>query len=265
VAGTINNTLTEIRRDPIGAAIVVLTVAAFAIGAGLIIEPMLPAEVRITASKPEKPALEAAPAAWLDKAKPGDVLEVPGHTVHYWGKPVDTGPDAEPIVGIVAHHDINRPILNFVRYLHNGDRRRGGHFGYSIAVDHDGHIAQAAPLRYRTHHIKPAGAGPRTSMFPQWDSSSTIGIILVGACQAKVGTLWRCETEVTTPAQIEAAVSVVAALRKRFGLPCEAIAGHGQLQTDRTSWEGAALVKAVAESCKSPLIGADQVMALGAR
>lgn len=254
-----------IRRDPIGAAIIALGVVV----AALLFAPHLDAllttsSAAIRAPAPSK-ALPPPPPAWREKAAPDDVLDVPGYNVHYWGKPVDVGPDAEPIVGIVAHHDINRPILNYVRYLHNGDSRRGGHFGYSFAVDHDGHIAQAAPLRYRTHHIKPTGAGPRTDKFPQWDSSSTIGIILVGACQAKVGTLWRCETEVTTPAQIEAALAVVAALRKQFRLPCDAIAGHGQLQTDRTSWEGAALVKAQLETCRPPLIGADQVMALGAK
>lgn len=268
--GMANSTRVQIRRDPIGAAIVVLTVAAFAVACGLVAEHLLTAAPAPQTTKPApqttKPADEMPrpPASWLAQAQPGDVLAVPGHVVHYWGRPVDVGPDAEPVIGIVTHHTSVDNAVRLAQNLHDGDKVRRGHFGYHVLVDSRGRIVQAAPLRYRTHHIKPPGARQRRPGRAKWESANTVSVSLVGACKPRAGSLWSCRQETVTPAQVEAAVAAVAALRRRFGLPCSAIAGHGDLQTDRASFEGRAIVEAVAASCAEPP-AADQMMALGAR
>lgn len=203
----------------------------------------------------EEHHLEEPPDVWLKQAGPGDVFRVQGLRVAYWGRPDVEYADkatreASKFIGVVVHYTVRKPVLNFVRYQHNGDSRRGGHYGYHFYVSRAGDIIQGAPLGVRTNHIKHAGHRQRTGVERRWSSANTIGISMVGACEPLSKAITsRCKAEQLTPEQLAAGLAIVRAVQKRFDLPCEAIRGHGELQHDRASDEGLTIAQAIRASC----------------
>ncbi|MEM7777929.1 MAG: peptidoglycan recognition family protein [Pseudomonadota bacterium] len=155
--------------------------------------------------------------------------------------------------GIIVRYTINLPMLRLVRYQHNGDDRRGGHFGYHFYVDRLGRVVQGAPLRRRTNHIRGLNSrhrkpGPHAKL----DSTSTIGVGMVGAC-IRVGRGFniRCKGERLTAKQQAAGVALIQALIERYDLTCMDVYGHGELQTNRAPFEGITLAKFIRHQCQA--------------
>ncbi|MEL6289739.1 MAG: hypothetical protein AAFQ35_13290, partial [Pseudomonadota bacterium] len=58
--------------------------------------------------------------------------------------------------------------------------------------------------------------------------------------------------EFVTAAQLGAGLALIKALQARYRLPCHAVFGHGDLQTDRATFEGATLRDRVRAGCSVP-------------
>lgn len=247
-----NSVIAAARSDPLGAGIIVCGVllAALMVAWQVTPEGMIPRAIRSVR------ALKPGPAKWRAAARPGDVLAVPGYTVAYYGNPkapygvAATRVKQRPIA-LVIHHTADAPILKLVQYGHNADHERGGgSYGYHFYIDRDGRIAQGAPLSRRTNHIKPPDSPKRTRVAAKAANWNAIGVALVGACKVKPksGITERCEREVVTPAQNEAAAAVVAALLAAYRIPGTSVWGHGELQSDREPFEGKSLAMATREA-----------------
>lgn len=242
------------RDDPAGAGLAVLLpvlfLLALVVWLGDINAPNEPTiELAI-------PPIELPPAKWLASVSDDDVLRIPGRHIHYWGRPdVPYGRyvtrHRAPIQYLVIHYTAPRPPLNLIRYQHNGDDERGGSFGYHIYVDKAGNIYQGAPLSVRTNHIKPTTHRARRSGYRYASSSNSIGLTLVGACkEAHPGAaITRCLREEVTPAQLAAGLAAARAVIDRFGIACDRIAAHGDIQTDRAAFEGSTLRDAITSEC----------------
>jgi hypothetical protein len=204
------------------------------------------------------------PFDWLSSANPKDVLRVPMYRVAYWGRPdVPYGTrvtrEASRPVGVVIHYTRRiapserwpNPSLRFVQYQHNGDKSRGGSYGYHVYVSRSGEVIQGAPLSKRTNHIKPKGHRLRSKVGANLDGSNAIGVGATGACKLKADVLpkVRCAKWEAPPRQEAAIIASVKAIQKRFGIPCKAVYGHGELQMDRRNFEGTALAKKLREKC----------------
>lgn len=253
------------RSDPVGAGIVVCVVLLLALGLGTAL-PQLDVELptlRVPALlwEPHKALrpLERPPQAWLASAAPGDVLRVPGRRVDYWGAPraaygVRATEEASQPRAIIVHYNDAEPILQLVRYQHEGDHARGGAYGYHVYIDPAGHIVQGAPLSRRTNHIKPAGHYSRTRVGAGLWNGNTVSVSLVGACRSPPHSAftYRCTSETVTKEQMEAGLAAVDALRQRFGIACTAVYGHGELQNDRHPFEGSTLASAARHECAAP-------------
>ncbi len=263
-----NNSIVQAARsDPVGAGIVVsvvlLVVLAFLEYAPpLDIEmprwrwPDLPSLIRGPKQVP-KP-LRKPPEAWRANAAPGDVLKVPGLPVAYWGKPdaaygQRVTASAQKPVAVVVHFTDDTPALTLVAYQHNGDSHRGGAYGYHVYIDPDGRVFQGAPLSVRTNHVKPVGSPERTRIGTTLDGTNTISVTLVGACRSPplAPITYRCRDETVTQQQIDAGLAVIVAIRKRFGIACGEVYGHGDLQHDRKSFEGVTLSRMARAACGS--------------
>ncbi len=243
----------NVKQDPAGAALSALVpvflvlVLAYMLADRIVHPPAV--------EHAEEHHLEDPPDTWIKQAGPGDVFRVNGLRVAYWGRPDVEYADkatraAQPFVGVVIHYTARRPVLNFVRYQHNGDQRRGGHFGYHFYVSRAGDTIQGAPMSQRTNHIKRSGHRQRTSIERKWSSANTIGISMVGACEPISQAITsRCKAEQLTPEQLEAGLAIARAVQQRYSLPCNAIRGHGELQHDRANDEGLTIATAIRASC----------------
>lgn len=197
---------------------------------------------------PEAPPGEPPPR-WLSLSRQDDVLVVPGLRVAYWGRPDapyggKVTRNAKAPVAIIVHFTDETPATTLVEYGHRADPNRGNAaYGYHIYIDRAGRILQGAPLGVRTNHIKPAHAGERIPGTTHLDGANTIGVSLIGACRSPPLSpiTYRCNADTPTSAQIESGMAVIAALQQRFAIPCAAVYGHGEMQTDRKSFEGATL------------------------
>jgi hypothetical protein len=189
------------------------------------------------------------PTAWLSAARGSDVLAVQGLQVAYWGRPdapygSKVSRNAKTPAAVIVHFTDETPATKLVEYGHKADPSRGGSaFGYHFYIDRAGRILQGAPLSMRTNHIKPSHASERISATTHLDSANTIGISLIGACRSPALSpiTYRCTNETPSSAQIESGLAVIAALQSRYTIPCGAVFGHGELQTDRKSFEGQTL------------------------
>lgn len=206
-----------------------------------------------------KLVLVSAPAGWLSAAGPDDRLVVAGHDIVYWANP-----DARYSIGatrrkqapraVVVHYTYVRPVLDVVAYGHRRDFSRGGHvYGYHFYIGRGGGIVQGAPLGKRTNHIKSRARPQRTSTARHLWSANTIGISLVGGCDPLLAPNWRrwamCSGEYLTDKQLQAGLAVIRALQQRFNIACGEVYGHGDLQTDRASFEGATLTRLARAGC----------------
>jgi N-acetylmuramoyl-L-alanine amidase len=199
------------------------------------------------------------PQTWLAAAKPSDLLAVNGLEVAYWGKP--DAPYGERVtrlarkpVAVVVHFTDETPAATLVAYGHRPDPARGGSaYGYHFYIDAAGRVLQGAPLGVRTNHIKRATASERSGVAPHLDGTNTIGISLIGACRSpRLSPItYRCSAETPTAAQIERGLAVIEALQQRFAMPCPAVYGHGELQTDRHGFEGTTLSLRARKRCAS--------------
>lgn len=242
------------RDDPAGAGLAVLLPVLFLLALVVWLGDIsTPSETshELTSAPAEMP-----PAKWLASVSDDDVLSVLGLHVHYWGRPdVSYGQNVTrhraPFKYLIIHYTAPRPPINLVKYQHNGDDARGGSFGYHVYVDKSGHIYQGAPLSVRTNHLKPTTHRARRAGYRDASSSNAIGLTLVGACkEAHPGAaITRCLREEVTPAQLEAGLAVARAIIDRFGIACDHIAGHGDIQTDRAAFEGATLRDAIKAEC----------------
>jgi hypothetical protein len=190
------------------------------------------------------------PADWVATAKPGDKIEIPGLAVSYWADPsarysVTANAVASKPLAIVVHHTSVQPILDLVRYGHRYDEERGGSFGYHVYVDAAGRVVQGAPLSKRTNHIKPPGHAARTGVAYDVSNANTVSVTMVGACRSTGAVTDFCREETLTPEQIEAGVIVVTWMMARFQISKDRVFGHGELQSDRASFEGSTVVRAV--------------------
>jgi len=202
----------------------------------------------------------APPGAWREAAGASDVLEVADHRVAYWGNP--TAPYSryatrgrQKPVAVVVHFTYPKPLIRFVKYGHTRDPRRGNaSFGYHFYVGRDGRIVQGAPLSRRTNHIKSTRRAERAGTARNLWSGNTVGISLVGGCDPGQLPQWdnatRCAGESVTPAQLRAGLAVIRALQTRYDMACDAVYGHGQLQTDRQEFEGLTLTELAQVDCE---------------
>lgn len=71
---------------------------------------------------------------------------------------------------------------------------------------------------------------------------------MVGGCDSTNS--HECDHETLTPQQYKIGREVVDALIKRFGIGCQNVWGHGELQTDRHAFEGAAIAEATRSKCE---------------
>ena len=207
----------------------------------------------------------AAPPAWAARAEATDRLRVPGHSVAYWGNPdapygfVATKRKSKPIA-VVVHFTRVKPVLRLVSYGHGRDFSRGGHaYGYHFYVGRGGGIAQGAPLSKRTNHIKSKRRPQRTRTGRHLWSGNSIGITLVGGCDWLLRPRWRrfytCAQEFTTERQLRAGLALIRALQAQYGIDCGEVYGHGELQTDRASFEGATLTRLARTTCPTQVAG----------
>ena len=199
------------------------------------------------------------PVEWAETAKEGDQLVVEGYPIAYWANPkagyanVATKRKKKP-AAIVVHYTAVKPVLRVVEYGHRKDfSRGGGSYGYHFYVGRHGGIAQGAPLSKRTNHIKSKRRPQRTKTARHLWSGNTIGVSLVGGCDWLLRPNWRrlttCTGEYISDAQLAAGLAVIRALQERYDMPCDAVFGHGQLQTDRAPFEGATLTALARAGC----------------
>lgn len=216
----------------------------------------------------------APPEDWRE---PGEVLSVPGRHVHYWGRPLGqrnatsalksgrieygryASKTAKPFRAIVIHHTRDAPSkkyshsewgLRLVAYQHNGDAEKNYSKGYHGYVLKDGTAIQGAPASARTNHIKPWGNRLRKrGVAVGISSNNSIGLTAVGGCQPSRLFFRSCVGWHATKRQEETLAQWVRALQERYNIPCTAVYGHGELQSDRRSYEGAALAKRLRDEC----------------
>jgi N-acetyl-anhydromuramyl-L-alanine amidase AmpD len=177
--------------------------------------------------------------------------------VAYWGRPDATyglrpTSEAAKPAGIVVHFTDETEVLRLVRYGHRADPGRGNAaYGYHFYIDQEGRIIQGAPMSKRTNHIKPLGHPARTKTAGHLDGGNSIALSLVGACKSPplIPITYRCNEETISEQQHAAAVALVTALRKQYGVGCRSVYGHGELQTDRKSFEGLTLAQAMRAKC----------------
>lgn len=247
----------EVRDDPAGAGLAVLVPALLLLACMLYLAPV----PLVTRSAPV--ALESPPDTWRQSASDDDVLSIPGHSVAYWGRAdVSYAKTAtrhkHPFQYLIIHYTAPRPVLNLVKYQHNGDDDRGGSFGYHIYVDQAGNIVQGAPLSKRTNHLKPASHRARKHIALEAESANSIGLTLVGACKVKHpgAAVTQCEREEVTREQLASGLDAARAILARYRIQCSHIYGHGDLQRDRSSFEGSTLTAALRSECNESAIAA---------
>ena len=262
--GLISDIRAAVAADPLGIVAALLLAVAAGVGAMLAVQQIQEFQrVPIVEHEETAPAPKG-PATWIKAARRGDIMSVPGHTVAYWADP--KGPygarvtrQRRRVAGIVIHFPVSTRLMPSVFYGHRRDRQRGGGvFGYHFYLGGQGQIVQGAPLTRRTNHVLGAGSSKRRpNAAVGHDSRDLIGIATVGACVRGSGPM--CTHESLTDAQRAATLALVAALQERYKLPCDAIWGHGEMQTNRLPFEGRTIATEVRARCR------ELPMALGAR
>ena len=195
------------------------------------------------------------PANWIEQSRDSDVMLISGRDVAYWGNPRlaygerATREKATPR-GIVFHYPMaSNPIKLIQNVIHAKEHR-----GYHFLVTQDGRIYQAVPLSKRTNHIKPHEHRARRKHMTWMENSNTIGIAIMDGCVLQLGpsraiTSAKCIRERVSNAARAASLALAKALQTRYGMACEAVAGHGQLQTDRETFEGQVMTQTVLATC----------------
>ena len=255
----------DIKKDPAGAgmAIVVPAFVVFTVAAFLSVyhtsQPDISSEIPL---KRTYSVAEDPPEEWREKAKENDVMSAPGLNIAYWGKPgvSNYGPtlESETYTGIIVHYTLpaRRSLtdqewtVRLIKYQHNGDLSRGGHFGYHFYIDGEGGIYQGAPMTYRTNHVKPSRSRHRKPLGRELNNKNSIGISMIGGCVAVgqgLGT--SCVKEEITPEQKQAGIALIAALKERYSLGC-LVYGHGEVQGDRAVFEGSTMAQHIRETCE---------------
>lgn len=258
------------RQEPYLVGALVCAVLGVALLASMYLEADTPTPKLIR----EPTLIKDGPAEWRKKSGDSAVLRAAGIRVAYWGNPridYSSAPDRKPRA-IIVHCNYPCPdgrsreaqkqgepffckreppsvqrTKHLIMYLHNGDRRRRGRFGYHLYISQTGAVAQGAPLTQRTNHIKrPRHRMRRSGVGASLSNSNTIGISIVGACDPRYS---RRRERITVRAR-DAALKTVKAIQKQFKLLCKAIYGHGELQRDRWSVEGATIAKLVRKECE---------------
>lgn len=203
------------------------------------------------------------PSEWRSAAEVSEILQLDGWDVEYWGRPdarysrYATRGQKQPR-GIIIHYTFPKRPADIVKYGHIRDYGRGGaSFGYHFYVSATGKIYQGAPLSKRTNHIKYLSNSRRTDVAKHLWSGNTIGISLVGGCDPMLapvlGSPLACAHETVSGAQLDAGLAIIRRLREKYDIPCGEVYGHGDLQTDRLSFEGATLTKLAREDCSGEI------------
>lgn len=182
---------------------------------------------------------------------------MPNWHVAYWGDPrapygIEATKAAKRPVAIIVHNTNASSMMNVVKYGHRHDANRGGSYGYHVYIDRAGRIVQGAPMSRRTNHIKPRGHSARKPYWSKLDSSNTVSVAAINACDSLIRPIAvtdRCIHENLTTAQLEAGMAVVRAMMRRYDIGCEAVLGHGDLQTDREQGEGAMIRDRIRQEC----------------
>jgi len=246
--------LEDIKADPAGAGLAILLPVLFAAIMMVSVRYLeVTREQRLAwpVAVPETP-----PPMWRAMAASRDVLRLVSRPIEYWGKP--SAQYAEKATrkktvyrAIVVHFTAPKPAVRLVKYQHNGDRKRGGSFGYHFYVNRSGDILQGAPLTKRTNHVKRAGhKRRRKGRHGYVSSSNSIGVAMVGGCEPILPGR-KCLTERITHKQRTSALEVIKELRDRYSIPCTEVFGHGELQTDRLAFEGLTIATLVRSICPS--------------
>lgn len=143
--------------------------------------------------------------------------------------------DKKDFIAIIMHHTSPKHSTDwYVKYQIDGDRSRGGHFGYHFYISPKGKIIQGAPLTKRTNHISPSNSVRRRR---EIQNTNAIGISCVGAGKP--------EGFSPTDKQVEAAEDLVFALCDLFDIPFSEVHGHGEVQTNRQKTEGRSIAQKV--------------------
>lgn len=139
---------------------------------------------------------------------------------------------------VVLHHTADDQSTDwYVQYQINGDPGRGGHhFGYHFYISPAGEIIQGAPLTKRTNHVKRSEHAKRYPFGRHANNTNTIGVSCVGAGKP---------TFQPTLEQVSATELLVPALCAAFDIDRDHVYGHGEIQSDRHSSEGASIAKTV--------------------
>jgi hypothetical protein len=138
-------------------------------------------------------------------------------------------------MAIIMHHTSPKFSTDwYVKYQIDGDRKRGGHFGYHFYISPKGEIIQGAPLTKRTNHISPTASVRRRR---EIQNTNAIGI----SC-AEAG---KPEGFSPTDQQIVAAENLAFALCDIFDIPFSEIHGHGEIQTNRQKTEGRSIAQKI--------------------
>lgn len=140
-------------------------------------------------------------------------------------------------VGIVLHHTSPRHSTEwYIRYQIDGDRVRGGHFGYHFYISLAGIIYQGAPLTKRTNHISPHSS-VRRSFGSIVQNTNSIGITCSRA-GANDGFQ-------PTDEQVRQVKTLTFALCDALEIPFANVFGHGEAQTNRMYSEGRFLAEEI--------------------
>lgn len=252
-----------VRDDPVGSAIAaLLAVFVTLLGAQMAMRYAPPPIIHVAWPihlpdmwGPRPTPVPLPPHEWEQKADPDDVFHGETVEISYWGKPDATYAKsatrkAERFRGLVVHYTEDRPALAFVEYQHNGDDDRGGSFGYHFYVDRWGRVFQGAPLSKRTNHIKPPmHKARRHGVATHLGSNNSIGVSMVGGCwrnPAKLTPITKsCDGEKLTQAQQDAGERLIRALMLHYHLEPSDVFGHGDLQHDRSEFEGSTLTRLI--------------------
>lgn len=186
---------------------------------------------------PGRPALSLSDTKDEVKGVSGLDIEYRGRRDCPYGEAATSA--KKPFAGLVIHHTSPDHTLDwYVQYQIDGDRKRGGHFGYHFFIGDEGKIIQGAPLTKRTNHINPE-VRVRREFGKQIQNTNSIGITCVGA--------GRPEGFSPSPAQVDAVNKLAFALCDLYSISFLSVFGHGEIQTNRHKTEGAALAKAIRE------------------
>lgn len=184
---------------------------------------------------PGRPSMQLDPSGKIGIGSEGLEIEYRGVDTSPYGRSASR--NQRPFMGIVIHHTAPRHDTDwYIQYQIDGDRARGGHFGYHYYISPGGNIYQGAPFTKRTNNISP-NAIVRRSFGRQLQNTNVIGVTCVGA-----GTP---DGFAPTENQVESTKTLVFALADLFELSFENVVGHGEIQMNRMFSEGRSLAETI--------------------